>query len=171
MKAAGIAQEFNKLLNVFLGFVDTSDVRKRCRNLIFTQQLCLALAKAHWAATATATTLHLAHEEHKDSENQQNRETGNQQLSPHRLLLRLLTLNHHIVGKEVIHQLRVLDHGSNGFKTRAISPLCRNRQSIDNHLGQTIVLNLLNKGRVTQLLFLSLGAEVVEYRQQYSRYR
>ena len=36
---------------------------------------------------------------------------------------------------------------------------------------ETVVLNLLNKGRVTQLLFLALGIEVVEYRQQHRRYR
>ncbi|MDG6404567.1 hypothetical protein QCD79_32050, partial [Pseudomonas quasicaspiana] len=42
-------------------------------------------------------TLHLAHEEHEDSDDHENREAGYQQLSPDALLLRLLAVNNNVV--------------------------------------------------------------------------
>ena len=78
LKATGVTQKLNKLLYVFLGFIDACNVGKRCRNLVLTQQLCLALTKAHWATTTTAATLHLTHEEHENRQNKQNREARNQ---------------------------------------------------------------------------------------------
>lgn len=78
LEATGVTQKLNQLLYVFLGFIDACNVGKRCRNLVLTQQLCLALTKAHWATTTTAATLHLTHEEHENRQNKQNREARNQ---------------------------------------------------------------------------------------------
>ena len=45
----------------------------------------------------------LKHQKHEKLKNKQKRESIKQKLRPNRLLLRLLTLDHNIVGKEVIH--------------------------------------------------------------------
>ena len=88
--------------------------------MIFPEEFCLALPKTHGATTATTTALHLAHKEHEHRKNQQNREAGDQQLRPYRLLLRLFTLDNHVVSEQVIHQLGVLDHWPHRLKAGAV---------------------------------------------------
>ena len=110
--------------------------------------------------------MHLAHEEHEYGNNDENRETGNQQLCPNALLLRLSTLNLHAVGQQIIHQLRVFDHGSNGFEVRAIITFCTDRESVNNHFANSIVVNFLDKAGISNLLGSALHTEVVEYREQ-----
>ena len=97
METTRIAEEFDQLLDVFLRFLNSRDVRKRRGDLIFTQQLGFTLAKAHWAAPAAGSALHLPHKEHEHSNDEQDREARNQQLRPDRLLLGLLTLDYHVV--------------------------------------------------------------------------
>jgi hypothetical protein len=57
LEFAGIAQEFDDLLQILLGFVDAGDVVKRDAAMRFRQQLCARLAEAERLA---ARPLHLA---------------------------------------------------------------------------------------------------------------
>ena len=167
MKLAGVAQELNQLLDIFFCFIDACDIRKRRRNLIFAEQFGFALTKAHRAAATTATALHLTHKEHEHGENQQDGETRNQQLRPYRLLLGLLAFNNNVVIEQIVHQLGVFDHGTNGLKTRAVFPLSCDSQAVNNHFLQTVTLHFGNKIRIAQLLGLTLRAEIIEYRKEY----
>ena len=116
LEFARVAEEFHQLTHIFLGFIDTGYIGKGGVDLVTTEQLGLALAKAHRAATATAAALHLAHKEDKDSQDQQYREGCQQQLRQQTWGLRLLADHFHIVVEQVIHQAGVLDIGSHGFK-------------------------------------------------------
>ncbi len=66
-----IAQEFDDFFKVLLGFIDTGDIVKGHAAMRFGQKLGLGLAETHRAAR---TTLHLAHEEQPDTEDQQHRQ-------------------------------------------------------------------------------------------------
>jgi hypothetical protein len=48
-------------LNVFFCFIYTCNIRKCGFNLVFTEHLCFAFRKTHWATATTSATLHLAH--------------------------------------------------------------------------------------------------------------
>ena len=76
LELARIFQEVNQLLYIFLGLFNTRHVGKRGFDLVFRQQACLALAKAHGATATTTAALHLAHKEHKHRKDNQNREAG-----------------------------------------------------------------------------------------------
>ena len=66
-----VAQEFDDLLQLFLGFIDAGDVVEGDAAMAFGEQLGAALAEAHRLAAAR---LHLAHEEDPDADEQQHRE-------------------------------------------------------------------------------------------------
>ena len=64
-----ITQVIHQLLNLLFSFLNTGDVVEGRFNLIFAHHFRFGLAERHRAAAATATALHLAHEEHEDSDN------------------------------------------------------------------------------------------------------
>ncbi len=97
LELARVAQELDQLADLFLGFVATCNVGQGGLDLVFGQQACLALAKAHRPAFAARTALHLAHEEHEHGDDHQDREARNQQLGPDALLLRLLAFDDDVV--------------------------------------------------------------------------
>ena len=103
LETTGITEKFNQLLHVLFCFLNPCNVGKSCGDLVFTQQLGFALAKAHRAATTACPTLHLPHKEHEHRNNKQDREARNQQLRPNRLLLGLLTLDRHVVRQQIVH--------------------------------------------------------------------
>ena len=131
LETTGIAQELNQLLHVLFGFLNPRHVGKGRGDLVFTQQLGFTLSKAHRAAAAACAALHLPHEEHEHRNNEQDREASNQQLRPHRLLLGLLALDCYVMCQEVIHQLGVFDHWTDGFKAAAILALGGDSQAIN----------------------------------------
>ena len=111
--------------------------------------------------------MHLPHEEHEHSNNEQDREARNQQLRPDRLLLGLLSLDYHVVRQQIIHQLGVFDHRANGFETAAIFALGANGQAIYNDLREPVGLHFANKRRVAHLLGAAAQIEIIENREQY----
>ena len=145
LELAGILEEVDQLLDLFLRFVTACDVAEGGLDLVLAQQLGLGLAEAHRATLAGAATLHLAHEEHEDGQNDQNREAGNQQACPQRLLLRLLADDLHLVGKQVIHQLGIGRRRPDGGEAGAIGPLTLNGVTIDGHTLDPVVLHLLDE--------------------------
>ena len=67
-----IAQEFDDLLQILLGFVDAGDVFKRDAPLRLGQKLRFRLAKAHRAAACPA--LHLTRHVNPDGDEEQQRQ-------------------------------------------------------------------------------------------------
>src|SRR5690554_2988712 len=130
LELARVAQEFNQFADFFLGLVATGDISKGGLDLIFGQHARLALAEAHRPAAATATALHLTHEEHEDGNDDQDREAGNQQLSPDALALRLLAFIHHIIFQQVADQAVVLDRRAYGLEYFTIPALTGNHEAI-----------------------------------------
>ena len=64
-----VAQEFNDLFQLFLGFINARHVVKRHAAMLFGQHLGLGFAKAHGPAFAAA--LHPVHEINPDTDQQQ----------------------------------------------------------------------------------------------------
>src|SRR5690606_13906158 len=97
LEFAWITQEVYQLFNVFLGLINTGHVTKGRLDLIFTQKPGLALAERHRAFASTAA-LHLTHEEHKQCDNDQNRERSHQSLSPQPLPVWLFAYHLNVIG-------------------------------------------------------------------------
>ena len=109
--------------------------------------------------------MHLSHEKHEHGNNEQNREAGNQELGPHRLLLRLLALHRHVVGEQVVHQLGVFHHRSDGFEAGSVFSLCTDGQPVHQDFRQAIRLHFADKFRITYLFGPSPQIKVIEYRE------
>jgi hypothetical protein len=86
-----IAQELDDFLEVAFGFVDTSDVIEGHAAMRFGQQLGLGLAKTH---RAPRTTLHLAHQEQPDTNDQQDWQEIDQEAEHARRRIRFRTHHH-----------------------------------------------------------------------------
>ncbi len=70
-----IAQEFDDFLEVLLGFIHAGHIGERHATMRFGEKFGLRLAEAHCAAR---TTLHLTHEENPHTEDQEDRQPGDQ---------------------------------------------------------------------------------------------
>ena len=81
LEAGWIAQELDQFTDFFLGFVATRDVGEGDQIAVLVKQSRLALAEGECAALAAA--LHLAHEEHPYTDQQQHREPGHEYAHQH----------------------------------------------------------------------------------------
>src|SRR5690554_4701788 len=169
LELARITQEVHQLFDIFLGFVDTGDITKGGFDLIFTQQARLALTERHGAFAATAA-LHLAHEEDKRRDNDQNRERGHKQLCPQTLTLRFLTDHLHAVGQEIIHQFVVSNLRTNGLELGTVTADALYLKPIDGHLPDLALLDHFDKLRIINLLPAGGGREILKHHQQHSGY-
>src|SRR5210317_1252616 len=167
LESRRISQKLNELLHVFFCFIHAGNVCKGRGNLIFAQQTRFALTEAHWAAAATATALHLAHEEHKYGDNDQDRKAGYQELHPNTLLFWFLTLNNDLMLQHVIHQLRIFHHGADRLESRTIVALGVYSKAINHDLTNSIILNFRDEIRISHLLVALLHAKVIEHRHQH----
>src|SRR5690606_6114877 len=166
----GVAQEVDEFLHVFLGFIHARHVGEGDLDLVLAEHLGLALAEGHRAALAAhAAALHLAHEEHEQRNDDQDREGRDQQLAPDALALRLSPLDRHVVGQEVVHQLRIFDVGADGVEHLAITATADDVQPADGDFIHLARLNLPDEIGVVQLLGGAGLAEILENHQQDSR--
>ena len=62
-----VLQKFDDFLKLFTGFINAGNIFKSDLAMLFGQQLCLGLTKAHRAA-CTAALLHLAQHEKCDAQ-------------------------------------------------------------------------------------------------------
>ncbi|MNJ26220.1 hypothetical protein D3C77_206900 [compost metagenome] len=166
LEFARITQELNQFAYFFLGFVTTCNVGQGSLDLIFGEQARLALAEAHWPALAPCTALHLAHEEHEHGNDDEDRETGDQQLSPDGLLLRLLAFDHDMVVDQIADQAVVLNGRTDGLEAVAIGTLAGDDIAIDRYALDLAILDLLNEVGIVEGLRLIRAGEVVHHRHQ-----
>src|SRR5690606_35569040 len=169
LELARIAQEFHQFADLFLGLVATGNVGEGGLDLILGKQARLGLAEAHGPALAARTALHLAHEEHEHRNDDQNREAGDQQLSPDALLLGLLAFDDHAVVDQVTDQTAILNRRTNGLESFAVNTLAGDDVPVDRHALDAPFLHLLDELRVAQGLRLARAGEVVHHSDQYGR--
>ncbi len=169
LELARIPEEIHQLFHVFLGFVDTRDIGKRGFDLVFTHQARLALAERHGAFAATAA-LHLAHEEHEQCNDDQNRERGYQQLRPQALALGLLADHFDVVGEQVIHQLVVRHLRPDALELGAVVADTLHLQTVNGHLPYLALLDHLDKLGIVNLLAGGGGREILKHHQQHGGY-
>ena len=107
LELAGVLEELNDLVQLFLGLVDTGHIVERDLVLIFGQQPRLGLAKAHGPARAA---LHLTHEEDIDADQQQDRQ-GVEEQAHRRDAARRLDLNVRAAGLQALDQFILVHRG------------------------------------------------------------
>ncbi len=103
----GILEEGDDLFKLFLGLLDAGHVLEGDFALSLGQEFCSALAERHGLA---APHLHLAHEEDPDSDQQEQREPGDKNREPGKLLLFRLGIDgdfflEQLLGKERVGRL------------------------------------------------------------------
>ena len=82
LELARVAQELDELDDVFLGLVDAGHVTEGRLDLVFGQELGLALAERQRAAASAYAALHLAHEQHEDGDDDEDRKARDEELRP-----------------------------------------------------------------------------------------
>ncbi len=159
-----IAQKFDQLGDLLLGFVAACNVGKRHLIGAFIQLACTALAERE--RTALASTLHLTHEEYPDADQQQHREPGNEDAHQQRLLFVRLGFDDDIVFQQVGNQPWV---GRRiGIELATIIGLAAQYAPINRHLGDLPLFHLIDELGIDNLTFRrGLGAELIEYGHQH----
>ena len=170
LEFTGVAQEFDQFLHIFLGFIHTRHIGESRGDLIFTQQPRLALAETHGAAPAAGSALHLPHEEHEYGDNDQNGETGHQQLDPQALLFGLAAFDFHPVLNQVVDQLGVFQHRAHGFKAGIVVTLAGNGEAVDNDFPDLVAADLFDERGVVHPLGGLPDVEIPEHGHQHRRY-
>ena len=169
LELAGVAQELDELLHVFLGLVHPGDVGEGGLDLIFGEQPRLALAERHRPAAPAGAALHLAHEEHEHGNDDEDGEAGDQKLRPDALLLRLLADDLDVVVVEVVEQLGIIDVWPHDEELLAVLAMDDDLQPLELdgfHLPRT---HGAQEGGVGHLLRIAADAEVVEDREQHGQ--
>jgi len=100
-----VFQEVDHFFDFFFGLVATGHIGKGHLVVVFIQHARFALAKAE--CTAFAATLHLAHEVHPHTNQQQHGAPADQQSHQERAFFTGLHIKFHAVGDEVTHQAAV----------------------------------------------------------------
>ena len=121
---------------------------------------------AYWAATATA--LHLAHEEYPYTDQQQHREPGDEDLHQQRFLLGRLRLDLDTITQQVVDHLRII--GRVGGEGLATAHLPLDGTPVDNDVLHPAGFDIRNELGVRQALGTRRwGSEVVEHGHQDDR--
>src|SRR5690606_17511097 len=159
LELARVTQELDQLLHFFLGFLDTGNIGKGGLDLVFAHQARAALAEGHRATAATTTALRLAHEENKDTENQQDRQDRQQQLGEEALALRFGTYHFHTLLMQHRHQLKVQHRRLDRLETLATVELTGDHIVTDGDLLHPPLVGLGNEIGIGQTLWLGLGID------------
>ena len=112
--------------------------------------------------------MHLAHEEEKQRNNDQDGKAGNQQLSPDALLFWLVCNDLDIIFEQIIHQLVITDKRHDGPKLTVVRA---NTGNVDS--GQLYRINATrahfpDELRIVDILFPGFLIDIIEYRQQHT---
>src|SRR5690554_2959528 len=167
LELARVTQELHQLGDFFLGLVAAGDISEGGLDLVFGQHPRLALAEAHRPATATRPALHLAHEEHEDGDDDQDRETGDQQLGPDALTLGLLALDDHVVVQQIADQAVVLNGRPDSLEGLPVTALAGDHETVDGHPLDLAIVHQFEELGVVHRAGLGGGAEVVHHGHQH----
>ena len=143
-----ITQKLDQLLHFFLGFFHPCHIGKGGLDLVFAEQLGLGLAEGHRPAAAFTTTLHLAHEEDEDRQNNQDRQYRQEQLHQEALTLGLHTYHIHLVLDQRRHQVGIQCRRFHRLELAAILVGASDRAFADLGFLHVTTLHPRNKIRV-----------------------
>ena len=158
-----IAQEFDDLLQIFLGFVDAGHVLERDAAMRLGQELGLRLAEAHGFA---AGPLHLPRQEDPDAEEGDQRQAVDEQRhQPGIAVRRRLGRDRDVLGVELLHQRRIVRRiGGEGPVVLQI--MAGDLVAGDRHVANIALVDILQELAEGDLLRLRLAPRVLEQHDQ-----
>ena len=164
LELARITQKVDQLGDILLGLLYTGNIGKSDLNLVLAEHARLALTEGH-STTASTATLHLAHEEYPDTDQQQHGEPGDEYLHQYSLLFRRLGVHGNAAIKQVSDKTRIIWRV--GYKSLTIVHKTTNASALDIYPLHSSLLNVSNKLRVFKWLAgWSFCSKVVENRHQ-----
>jgi hypothetical protein len=138
LEFAGVAQEFDDLLQVLLGLVDARDILERHAAMRLGEQFRPRLAETHRLA---GTALHLTRQEYPHADQRDKGEPRNQQRHEPRDVVALRTRRDlHALAVEPLHQGRIVRRV--GVEGAAIRIVAVDLGSLDGHVADTAVIHL-----------------------------
>ena len=158
-----ITQEVDQFGDFFLGFVATSDVGKGNAVGRFIKQTRLALAEGERPALAAA--LHLAHEKHPDTDQQQHREPADEDIHQEGLLLFGLGFHLHVVFEQIGNHPQISRRERRNLLV--IDRCGFQNATFDHHLGDVAASHFAHEFRILHRGLRCLTAvELVKQRHQ-----
>ncbi|MGY3407131.1 hypothetical protein ACVWZV_003244 [Bradyrhizobium sp. GM5.1] len=165
LEFAGVAQEFDDLLQVLLGLVDARDVLEGDAAMRFSQHFCARLAEAHRLAGAA---LHLPRQEYPHADQRDEGQPGDQQRDePRHVVAGRLRGDLHLAVIEALHERRIARRI--GLEARAVGEGAVNVRPLDYDVAHIAAVNLaqeLGEGDVLRGGALTRILEEREQRQQ-----
>ena len=148
LEFAGVAQEFDDLLQVLLGFVDAGDVLERHAAMRFRQHLRARLAKAHRLAGAA---LHLPRQEDPDADQRNEGQPGDEQRhEPRHVIAGRLGGDRDLAVIEALDQRRIARRI--GLEARAVGEGAVNLRALDHDVADVILVDFAQELRERNVL-------------------
>ena len=162
MEFLRVAQKFDDLLQIFLGFIDTRDVIERHAAMRFVEKLGFRFTETHRLAS---TALHLARQEnpcrkqhdHRQPIHEQSKEPG------HGFILRLRGEIHALL-RELLHECRIIRRI--GLERAAIRQGSVNLRTRNLNRGDPARINILQELAVGHVSRRAAMARILEKRHK-----
>ncbi len=162
LKFSGIAQEFDDLLEIELGFIDSGNVLKRNAAMRFGEQFGAALAEAERLA---AGALHLPRQENPNADQRHKRQPRNQQRNEPGYIVRQRTRGDlHAFIVEALHQIRVA--GRIGLKAAPVGVGAVDLRTLDEHVAHAPLIDIAQKLRERNVLRGRALTRILKQREQ-----
>ncbi|MNS85965.1 hypothetical protein D3C72_1198470 [compost metagenome] len=167
LELAGVAQEIDQFLDVFLGFIAASDVGKGDLIGVFVEHAGARFAEAECAALTAA--LHLSHEEYPHADQQQHGEPRHEDAHQQRLLFARLARNLDAVLQQIGNHPEVARRSQRIGAARVRGDVQHIALNVD--LADTSRLGVVHELRVAHaVLGLSASVELFEDGEQHQGY-
>ena len=162
LEFAGIAQEFDDLLQVELGLVDAGHVLKGDAAMRLGQKLGAALAEAERLA---AGALHLARQENPHADQRDKRQPRNQERNEPGHILGLRTRGDiNVLIVEALHQRRIARRV--GLEGLAVIVGAVDFRPLNDHLAHTALIDLVEQSREGNIRRGRVLTGILEQREQ-----
>ncbi len=159
---AGVAQEFDDLLQVLLGLVDAGDILEGDAAMRLGQHLGARLAEAHRLAGAA---LHLPRQEHPDTDQRDEWQPGDQQRhEPRHVVARRFGGNVHLGIIQALDQRRVVRRI--GLESRPVGEGAVDIRPLDDDVANLVLIDLAQQLREGDFLRGSALTRILEERKQ-----
>ena len=148
LEFAGVAQEFDDLLQILLGFVDAGDVLEGDAAMRLGQHLGARLAEAHRLAGAA---LHLARQEDPDADQRDERQPRDQQRhEPRHVVAGRLRGDRDLAVIEALHQRRIVRRI--GLEAGAVGEGAVDFRPLDHDVANVVLVDLAQQLRERDVL-------------------
>ena len=162
LEFSGIAQEFDDLLQVLLGFVDTGDVLEGDAAMGLRQHLGARFAEAHRLA---GTALHLAGQEDPHADQRDEGQPGNEQRDkPRHIVAGRLRGDRDLAVIEALHQRRVARRV--GLERGAVGEGAVDLRPLDHDVANAVLVDLAQQLRKRNVLGGRALTRILEEREQ-----